>query len=65
MSPIQQYGGRRFILSVGCGAITSLLLAFGFLSDSSYTQIIIATVGAYIAGNTAQKVWARPPKGEE
>lgn len=53
---INTFGGRRFLLTVGCGAVTSFLLWHGKLDSGSYTAIIIATVGAYIAANTTQKV---------
>jgi len=52
---IQSIGGRRFLLTVGCGAVTSFLLWHGKLDSGSYTAIILGTVGAYIAANTYQK----------
>jgi uncharacterized membrane protein YeaQ/YmgE (transglycosylase-associated protein family) len=55
---IQSFGGRRFILTVGCGAVTSWLLYVGKLDSGAYTTIILATVGAYIGANTYQKVKA-------
>ncbi|MDB5540795.1 MAG: hypothetical protein JWQ89_2522 [Devosia sp.] len=55
MMPLDAWGGRRFLLCVGCSAITSMLLWFGKLSDGSYMTIILATVGTYVAGNTYQK----------
>lgn len=48
-------GGRRFILTVGCGLITSLLCWFGKISDQVYATVILATVAAYIGANTIQK----------
>lgn len=53
---IEQWGGRRFLLCVGCAAITSLLTAFGKLDGATYAVVILGTVGAYITGNTMQKV---------
>lgn len=52
---IASLGGRRFLLSIGAGAIPSLLVWGGFISDTVYRDIILGTVGAYIAGNTIQK----------
>jgi hypothetical protein len=48
-------GGRRFILTIGCGVACSVLLYEGKMSDIVFRDIIIATVGFYIAGNGAQK----------
>lgn len=53
---IEKCGGRRFILSVGCGLVTSFLLWFGKLDSGAYTAIIMGTVGAYIASDTIQRV---------
>lgn len=55
---IENIGGRRFALTVGCGAVCSVLLWFGKLTDPSFTLIIMGTVGAYIAANTTQKIKA-------
>lgn len=48
-------GGRRFILTVGCGLFTTMLTWYGKIDSGTYSTVIIATVGAYIAGNTYQK----------
>jgi hypothetical protein len=49
-------GGRRFLLTLGCGVATTVLCWFGKISDQVYATVLIGTVGAYILGNTAQKV---------
>ena len=51
-------GGRKFILTCGCHLISSFLLLVGKLDSGSYTTIILATVGAYLASNVTQKVKA-------
>lgn len=58
--PLDQLGGRRFLLTLGCGAMTTVLQFFGKLdpAGSTYSLVIVATVGAYITGNTVQKVKA-------
>ena len=53
---IQTFGGRRFLLTVGCSLINTLLLWHDKLDTGSYTAIILGTVGAYITANTVQKV---------
>lgn len=55
---IERLGGRKFLLSLGCGFVTSLLCYFGKISDAIYAMVILGTVGAYITGNTVQKVKA-------
>jgi hypothetical protein len=57
---IETFGGRRFLLTLGCGAATTFLQYMGKLdpSGSNYVLVITATVGVYVAGNTYQKVKA-------
>lgn len=49
-------GGRRFFLSVMAGVVSSILLWYGKLTPDSYALIVIATVGAYIAGSAIEQI---------
>lgn len=49
---IDGLGGRRFILAVMTLLVCSILLACKFLTDGSFTAIILATVAAYIGAGT-------------
>lgn len=49
------FGGRRFVLAVGCGVITSFLCYANKIDGAVYATVIISTLGAYISGNTYQK----------
>jgi hypothetical protein len=57
---LERIGGRRFLLTLGCGIATTVLQFFGKLdpAGSTYALVVIGTVGAYITGNTVQKVKA-------
>lgn len=57
---IETSGGRRFLLALGSGAATTALQWFGKLdpAGSTYAMVVIGTVGAYVMGNTYQKVKA-------
>jgi hypothetical protein len=59
---IESFGGRRFVLTVGAGLVTSLLQWFGKLdpAGNTYALVVLGTVGAYLAANTTQKVKGTP-----
>jgi len=53
---MESAGGRRFLLTLGCGAVCTVLVWFGRIDGMVFRDIIIGTVAAYIAGNVAQKL---------
>lgn len=52
---IVNLGGRRFILTMAVGAASTVLVWYTKITDAIYRDIILGTVGIYIAGNTFQK----------
>lgn len=49
------YGGRKFIIALLAILCTTLLVAYAKITDGVYSTVLIATIGAYIAGNVTQK----------
>lgn len=58
MTLITRFGGRRFLLALGCGIACTFLVYQAKISDLIFRDVVIATVAAYIAGNVIQKVKA-------
>lgn len=52
---MNDYGGRRFLLVVGCTLTYTLLLIWGLIDQDTYSNLQLWTVAAYIAGNNVQK----------
>lgn len=57
---LHNLGGRRFLLTIGCGIVTSLLTFLDKLDGATYATVTIATVGAFIAGNVVSEVKGKP-----
>ncbi len=63
MNPLlMRWGGRRFLLCLGCGIVCTLLLIFGYLGETVFRDLIISTLGVFVSGATAQK-FAKTPEG--
>lgn len=56
---LEAFGGRRFLMTMGCGVATTALTWFEKISGEIYAAVIIATVAAYITGNGVQKAVER------
>lgn len=53
-------GGRRFFLTCVTQVVSVWLLWYEKLTPEAYAAIIIASVAAYITGNTMQKNQSQP-----
>lgn len=62
---ITNWGGRRFLLVVGCGVACTVLVWHAKISDSIFRDIIAITVAVYVAGNVTQKVKEAQAEGQE
>lgn len=52
---MSRYASRKFLLALlSLGSATGLVCT-GHIADGVYSAVVIATVGAYIAGNVSQK----------
>lgn len=52
---IEDFGGRRFVMCIGCAAICTVLVCWGKITSEDFKWIILGTVGIYVGGNTTQK----------
>ena len=51
---LQDCGGRRFVMAMGCGIVCTILLWFGKMDGIIFRDVIIGTVAAYITGDTVE-----------
>ena len=54
-SIINKLGGRKFLLTIGCGIVTSFLAYVHAIDSVAYSMVILGTVGSFIGGNVMQK----------
>jgi hypothetical protein len=59
---MSRYASRKFLLALGTLASATALVHTGHIADGVYSAVVIATVGAYIAGNVAQKAVSASPR---
>ena len=55
MTFVRRAGGRKFIATVMSIASADILAWFHHIDPGVYSVIMVATVGAFIAGNVTQK----------
>lgn len=67
MTDFKKYGGRRYVLALGAGMVTTLLQWFGKLdpAGTTYAMVIGSTVGAYIAGAVIEQHNAFAKEGDK
>ena len=53
---IAWFGGRRFVMTMGCGIACTGLLIIGRLTGAEFVAAIGITVAAYITGGSAQHI---------
>lgn len=49
------FGGRRYVMSMGAGAVFTVMCWFGKLNETNYCLLIGGTIINYIGNNTYQK----------
>jgi hypothetical protein len=53
---LETLGGRRFLLVVFTSVAATVLTWFSKVDGATYSLVTIGIVGAYITGNTIQKI---------
>jgi len=52
---ISALGGRRFLMTLGAGAVHTVLLVMGYMNEQTYMTLTLSTVAVYIGASTYQK----------
>ena len=50
---------RKFVLVVGASIVNVALLVRHYIDAASFVSLVTLTVGAYIAGHSAEKIFAK------
>jgi hypothetical protein len=53
-TPLAPYGGRRFVLAICGGAVYTVLLVAGIVTEDAYIWLQGITVGAYMGASAVQ-----------
>lgn len=56
---VNRLASRKFILAMCTLGVTAWLCAAGHIHEGVFSAVVIACVGAYIAGNVGQKVFTK------
>lgn len=56
---MKHLASRKFLLAIVTLGVTAWLCAAGHIHEGVYSAVVIATIGAYIAGNVGQKVFTK------
>lgn len=56
------FGGRRYVLAMGAGVTSTVLVWFGKITPDVFQWTVLGTVAAYITGATAESHKAFNPK---
>lgn len=52
---MNRFASRKFLIALATLASASALVWNGQIADGVYSAVVIASVGAYIAGNVSEK----------
>lgn len=56
-----RFASRKFLLALASLGSAHWLCASGHVAEGVYSAVVIATVGAYITANVAQKMVTKEP----
>jgi hypothetical protein len=51
----EAFGGRRFMITLGAGVVCTILRWFDRIDNTTFSTVVLGTVGIYIAGASYQK----------